>query len=88
MEFERLVADFAEAAGLELSVDSEGTVWCDADGVPVTLQHRGDARKDELMGAVGDEFDRNEFVAQGHGRKVVEGLYTILVGVDGRKDGE
>ena len=43
MEFESLVADFAEAAGLELSVDSEGTVWCDADGVPVTLQHRVDS---------------------------------------------
>lgn len=26
--------------------------------------------------------------AKGHGRKVVEGLYTILVGVNGRKDGE
>ena len=26
--------------------------------------------------------------AQGHGRKIVEGLYAILVGIDGRKDGE
>ena len=88
MEFERLVADFAEAAGLELSVDSEGTVWCDADGVPVTLQHRGDARKDELMDATSEEFNRDDFVAQGHGRKIVEGLYAILVGIDGRKEGE
>jgi hypothetical protein len=26
--------------------------------------------------------------AKGHGRKVVEGIYTILVGVNGRRDGE
>jgi hypothetical protein len=46
------------------------------------------ARMDELMDAAGTEFNRDEFVAQGHGRKVVEGLYAILVGVNGRKDGE
>ena len=46
------------------------------------------ARGDELMGALNTEFDRPEFFAQGDGRKVVEGLYTILVGVDGQKVGE
>lgn len=45
-------------------------------------------RREELMNAVNEEFNRDEFVEQGHGRKVVEGLYAILVGVDGRKDGE
>ena len=47
MKFECLIADFAEAAGLELSPDTDGTVWCDADGVPVTLQHR--ASTDEVV---------------------------------------
>lgn len=46
------------------------------------------ARGNELMGALNTEFDRPEFFAQGDGRKVVEGLYTILVGVDGQKVGE
>lgn len=45
------------------------------------------ARSDELMGSLNTEFDRPEFFAQGDGRKVVEGLYTILVGVDGQKVG-
>lgn len=45
-------------------------------------------RKDELIDATITEFNRDEFIAKGHGRKIVEGLYTILVGIDGRKDGE
>ena len=47
MEFEKLVAEFAEAAGLQLEADSEGTVWCDADGVPVMVQHR--AKSDDVV---------------------------------------
>jgi hypothetical protein len=46
------------------------------------------SRKDELMDATNEEFNRDDFVAQGHGRKIVEGLYAILVGIDGRKEGE
>ena len=46
------------------------------------------ARSNELMDAVNNEFNLDSYVAQGHGRKVVEGLYSILVGVDGRKVGE
>ena len=46
------------------------------------------SRKDELMDATSEEFNRDDFVAQGHGRKIVEGLYAILVGIDGRKEGE
>jgi hypothetical protein len=40
------------------------------------------------MDATSEEFNRDDFVAQGHGRKIVEGLYAILVGIDGRKEGE
>ncbi|MBQ6141241.1 MAG: type III secretion system chaperone [Kiritimatiellae bacterium] len=46
MEFERLIADFSEAAGFGMETDSDGTAWCEADGVLVTVQHRpksGDA---------------------------------------------
>ena len=46
------------------------------------------ARRDELMGALNAEFVLPEYSAQGDGRKVVESLYTILIGVDGRKVGE
>ena len=46
------------------------------------------ARNEELMGVLNTEFYRPEFLAQGDGRKVVEGLYTILVGIDGQKVGE
>ena len=46
------------------------------------------ARSDELMDALNTEFNRPEFSDQGDGRKVVEGLYTILVGIDGQKVGE
>ena len=46
------------------------------------------ARSDELMGALNTELIRPDFSEQGDGRKVVEGLYTILVGVDGQKVGE
>ena len=40
MEFERLLADFGDATGIDLSPDSQGSAWCEADGVVVTLQHR------------------------------------------------
>ena len=40
MEFKRLIADFSEAAGFGLETDSQGTAWCEADGVLVTVQHR------------------------------------------------
>lgn len=46
------------------------------------------ARKDELIGALNKEFNTNGNVELGHGRKVVESLYGILVGDDGRKTGE
>ena len=46
------------------------------------------ARRDELMGALNTEFIRPDFSEMGDGRKVVESLYTILVGVDGQKVGE
>ena len=46
------------------------------------------ARSDELMGALNTELIRPDFSEHGDGRKVVEGLYTILVGVDGQKVGE
>ena len=46
------------------------------------------ARSDELMGALNTEFIRPDFSELGDGRKVVESLYTILVGVDGQKVGE
>ena len=94
MGFERLLADFGDATGIDLSLDSQGSAWCEADGVVVTLQHRPEiaekflARKDELIGALNKEFNTNENVELGHGRKVVESLYGILVGDDGRKTGE
>ena len=40
MEFERLIADFSEAAGFGMEPDAHGTAWCEADGVQVTVQHR------------------------------------------------
>jgi len=40
MEFERLMADFGEAAGIDARPDAQGTVWIDSDGVMVTVQHR------------------------------------------------
>ncbi|MBP5509522.1 MAG: CesT family type III secretion system chaperone [Kiritimatiellae bacterium] len=43
MEFEKLIADFSEAAGFGLETDSQGTVWCEADGVLVTVQHRSES---------------------------------------------
>lgn len=30
MEFERLIADFSEAAGFGMETDSDGTAWCEA----------------------------------------------------------
>ena len=40
MEFERLMAEFGEAAGVETRPDAQGTVWIDTDGVMVTVQYR------------------------------------------------
>ncbi len=37
MEFERLMADFGEAAGIDARPDAQGTVWIDSDGVMVTV---------------------------------------------------
>ena len=40
MEFERLMAEFGEAAGIDTRPDAKGTVWIDSDGVMVTVQYR------------------------------------------------
>lgn len=40
MKFEQLMADFRDATGVDARPDGSGTVWLDADGVPVTVQHR------------------------------------------------
>ena len=40
MEFERLMVEFSEAAGIEARPDAQGTVWIDTDGVMVTVQYR------------------------------------------------
>ncbi|MBR4653792.1 MAG: hypothetical protein IKO72_10585 [Kiritimatiellae bacterium] len=46
------------------------------------------ARREELWNARDVEFNMDEYIDKGHGRKIVEGLYAILVGVQGRKVGE
>lgn len=44
MEFDSLIADFAEATGAGLETDSHGTAYCEADGVSVTVQYRSQRR--------------------------------------------
>lgn len=45
-------------------------------------------RSDELMNARSNEFNDPKYISQGDGLKMVEGLYSIIVGEDGRKLGD
>lgn len=45
-------------------------------------------RSDELMNARDKEFNNPEFFKDGDGLKIVEGLYSIIIGEDGRKLGD
>lgn len=40
MKFEQLIAEFSKETGLDVKPDSQGTLWLEADGVPVTIQGR------------------------------------------------
>lgn len=40
MKFEQLIAEFSKETGIGVAPDSQGAIWLEADGVPVTVQHR------------------------------------------------
>ena len=68
MEFERLTADFGEAAGIDARPDAQGTAWIDSDGVMVTVQHRPE--HDDMVifslplsGEAADELHLRAFLA-------------------------
>ena len=93
MEFERLIADFSEAAGFE--IDSDGTAWCEADGVLVTVQHRpksgdaviltfpfGEMPADEPMMRHALELSVAGIGTGGFFLGLHEGVFTLLEGLD------
>lgn len=40
MKYEQLIAEFSKETGLDVAPDSQGTLWMEADDVPVTIQNR------------------------------------------------